>query len=151
MNLQDIDKQIRIIQRKAKKRLFLYQLKNKSGNKTKGLSENNKLILTKFLELYPLNNASAVICLYKVIESDEELLHLHRTSFRTDEPNRISIWIARNEKWGHLVFDEEIIRRLSQKTCTELQNKFIQSVKKNHILQATEQCLRSLQELLEKS
>jgi len=148
MTDQEIEKKIRETQRKEKRLFFLYTLKNSAGHKTRGLSKNNSLILLALLKKYPIPGTTVVFYRVNKIDSDEQLLQLHPTYFRTEKPNQISVWFNHRERWGRIVFGDHIKMQLSETDRSQLQHHFMKSVKYNYILPGAEQLLKGLQKKL---
>lgn len=58
---EEMERQVNKVNKLARERFRLYKIKNRDGNKTKGISTKNELVLFEFINQYPLLNSHVII------------------------------------------------------------------------------------------
>lgn len=135
---------------KAHKQYKNYKLKSFFGIKTRGLNNDNSLILTIILERNEVDGHSFVIVNNIDSHEQEYINDMHKKALRTDENNYVSIFFDTSNSWGTFVPGLNIKNKLSDNFIKSADTKFKKLVSDNQYFRATETLIKDINEQIAK-
>lgn len=141
---EEIEKQVNLMHVKQRKLYRRYKFKSYFGINTKGLTNNNSLILFAILEKNKNSNLSFVVVNNINQTNAKYLEEYHKEALRIDEKNYVTIFFKVNEKFGDFIIGEYIKYQLSLEDEKKLREKFKKQVSEQNYMKATERLIKAI-------